>query len=95
MLIDRKDEPVKPDTKEIVGCSSDALAQSVNAYHEKYLFRTQDYQERLLLSEGFRGCTALVEWRDMKDILSPEFISEVLVYADWKDNFAYTRLTSA
>ena len=38
----------------------------------------------LLLSEGFNGRTALVEWRDMKDILSPEFISEVLVYADWK-----------
>lgn len=38
----------------------------------------------LLLSEGFNGRVALAEWRDMKDILSPEFISEVLVYADWK-----------
>ena len=40
----------------------------------------------LLLSEGFHGFTALVEWRDIKDILSPAFISEVLVYADWEDN---------
>lgn len=89
-------------------------------YELSDLFRTQDYQERLLqiiaekyedgalwssrlsrrweegwlifgityrgllLSEGFNGRVALVEWRDMKDILSPEFISEVLVYADWK-----------
>ncbi len=36
----------------------------------------------LLIGDNVKPWYALIKWEDLKDILSPEFVSEVLVYAD-------------
>ena len=40
----------------------------------------------LLLGDGYKERTALIRWEDMRDILSPEFAEEVLVYSDWNND---------
>ena len=40
----------------------------------------------LLIGDIIDAKYVLVKWEDMKDILSPEFVSDVLVYADWNND---------
>ncbi len=40
----------------------------------------------LLIGETYGTRYVLVKWEDMRDILSPEFVSDVLVYADWNND---------
>ena len=40
----------------------------------------------LLIGEAYESTYALVKWEDLRDILSPEFVSDVLVYTDWNSD---------
>lgn len=40
----------------------------------------------LLIGDIIDAKYILVKWEDMRDILSPEFVSDVLVYADWNND---------
>lgn len=40
----------------------------------------------LLIGDIIDAKYVLVKWEDMRDILSPEFVSDVLVYADWNND---------
>lgn len=40
----------------------------------------------LLIGDIFDAKYVLVKWEDLRDILSPEFVSDVLVYTDWNND---------
>ena len=44
------------------------------------------YYHGLWIGEAYENTYALVKWEDMRDILSPEFVSDVLVYTDWNSD---------